>query len=116
MYINYKMQVLGESITLANGEDDGREVIGVEDFDFDHSITVEDIIDYLMPYDKSRLTREFELGFVNACRKIFNEGFIDLDQLESDKYFVRFMQDKYADEAKEAWIKDKLEQEEADNA
>lgn len=116
MYINYRMQVLGKSITLANGEDDGREVIDVEDFDLDHSITVEDIIDYLMPYDKSRLTREFELGFGDACRKLIDEGFIDLDQLESDKYFVSFMQDKYYEEAREAWIEDKLEQEEADNA
>lgn len=108
------MQVLGKSITLANGEDDGREVISVEDYDFKHEITEKDIIDYLMPYDK--MTREFELGFVNACRKLIDEGFIDLDQLESDKYFNEFMQDKYADEAREAWLKDKLEQEEADNA
>ena len=116
MYINYEMQVLGKTITLSNGEDDGREIISVEDYDFKHEITEKDIVDYLMPYDKSRLTREFELGFTNACRKLIDEGFIDLDQLESDKYFVEFMQDKYYEEAREAWLKDKLEQEEADNA
>ena len=113
MYINYKMQMLGESITLANGEDDGREIVSVEDYDFKHEITQKDLIDFYAP---NKMTREFELGFTNAFQKILADNLIDLYELETNKDFNKFMQDKYADEAKEAWLKDKLEQEEADNA
>lgn len=88
-----------------------KEIKTVE-YEFDTRVKTSDIVDYLMPYNlkqKNKTTeQEKEVGLANYymtkaigfMRENLN---LDLDDLESDEYFVEFMRERYQELALEEW-------------
>ena len=80
---------------------------------YDHDINADDVIAYLMPYDLTH-TREKtkdqvnEIGLANFYMAkmidyLLENTYIDLEDLESDTYFVEFMRERYEQDAWEDW-------------
>lgn len=93
-----------------------KEVVRDVDYDYDRQISIQDIVDYLMPYNltkknKKKTIEEInETGLANfymtkALSYLVHELklSIELDDLENDEYFVEFMREKYKDSAYEEW-------------
>ena len=86
------------------------------DYYFECQITVKDIVDYLMPYNLSKNNKHKtadevkEVGLANYYMTKALDFLIhglslstELDDLESDEYFVEFMKERYEDKAFEEW-------------
>jgi len=84
------------------------------DYDYDRDVTVDDLVEYLLPIDikkqphraeekgwgKIYLTKAFEFMLEHGIE--INGGDLE-DELERDEYFVEYMHDKYEEEAFEEW-------------
>jgi len=76
---------------------------------FEVQVKIEDICEYLMPYDlanaKNKTEQQMkEISQANfymnkAIQFLLDNGSCDLDELENDEYFVEFMHDKYEERA-----------------
>lgn len=93
-----------------------RKVIQDVDYDYERTITTQDIIDYLMPYNLSKHNRNKtseevkETALANYYMKKALDFLIyglslstELDELENDEYFVEFMKERYEGDALEEW-------------
>lgn len=80
----------------------------------DIDIKVEDIVDYLMPYNLSKNNpnkSESEIQETRLAafymRKMYSflkdSGALNLDELENDDYFVEYMRERYEEKAFEDW-------------
>ena len=74
------------------------------DYDYEVSISEEDLIDYLAPINMKELSQGFKNGFKTAIGRAINEDLINFDDLEDDKYFIKFMTEKYQKEAHEKCV------------
>ena len=82
-------------------------------YDYEVDVKIQDIVDYLIPFHltkKKEKTREeiTELGLANfymtkAIDELITYARCDLEELESDEYFVEFMKERYEDEAWESF-------------
>ena len=77
------------------------------DYDYEVSISEEDIIDYLAPINMKELSQGFKNGFKTAIGRAINEDLINFDDLEDDKYFIKFMTEKIPrrKHTKSVWMK-----------
>ena len=74
------------------------------DYDYEVSISEEDIIEYLAPINFKELNQDFQVGFKTAICHAINEDLINFGELEDDKYFIKFMTEKYREEAHEKCV------------
>jgi len=74
------------------------------DYDYEVSISEEDLVNYLAPFNFKKLSRDFQSGFENAISYAVIEDLINFDDLEDDKYFIKFMTKKYREEAHEKCV------------
>lgn len=93
-----------------------RQVIRDVDYDYEVDIKTQDIVDYLMPYNLSKSNKHKtadevkEVGLANYYMTKALDFLIhglslssELDDLESDEYFVEFMRERYEEQALEEW-------------
>ena len=73
------------------------------DYDYEVSISEEDIIDYLAPRN-FKLDQGFQTGFKTAICHAINEDLINFGELEDNEDFISFMTEKYRDEAHEKCV------------
>lgn len=76
---------------------------------YDINVKIQDIIDYLMPYDLATAKnktqeQQKEIAQANfymnkAIEYLIDNGVCDLDELENDEYFVAFMRERYEERA-----------------
>ena len=74
------------------------------DYDYEVSISEEDIIDYLAPIHFEKLNQDFQYGFETAISYVVGGDLINFGELEDDEYFIKFMTEKYQDEAHEKCV------------
>lgn len=75
------------------------------DYDYEVSVSEEDLIDYLAPRNMKQLSQDFKVGFKTAISHAINESLINFgDELEDNKDFIKFMTKKYQEEAHEKCI------------
>ena len=68
-------------------------------YDYKVSISEEDIVDYLAPKNFNKLSRDFQVGFKNGIRHVIAEDLFNFDDLEDNEDFIKFMTEKYRDDA-----------------
>lgn len=88
------------------------------DYEYNRDVTVEDIVQYLMPYSLTRKgdktkdeVNEIRLAnfYMTKAIEFMQEHGIEINggdletELEDDEYFVEYMHDKYEEEAFEEW-------------
>ena len=74
------------------------------DYDYEVSISEEDIIGYLAPRNFKELSRDFQVGFETAISYAVVEDLIKFDDLEDNEDFIWFMTEKYRDKAYEKCV------------
>ena len=74
------------------------------DYDYEVSISEEDIIDYLAPIHFEKLNQDFQYGFETAISYVVGGDLINFGELEDDEYFIKFMTEKYREEAHEKCV------------
>ena len=71
------------------------------DYDYEVSISEEDIIEYLAPRNMKELSRDFQVGFETAISRAIVEDLINFGELEDNEDFIWFMTEKYRKKAYE---------------
>ena len=71
------------------------------DYDYEVSISEDDIIDYLAPIIFEELNQSFQTGFKTAICHAINEDLINFGDLEDNEDFIWFMTEKYRKKAYE---------------
>lgn len=71
------------------------------DYDYEVSISAEDLIDYLAPRNMKQLSQDFQVGFETAIGRAIFEDLINFDNLEDNEDFIEFMTEKYREKAHE---------------
>jgi len=74
------------------------------DYDYEVSISKEDIIDYLAHYNSNMSNVDFRIGFCSAIRNAIIEDLINFDELEEKEDFIDFMKERYQEEAHEKCV------------
>ena len=71
------------------------------DWTYRVSIGLDDIFEYICPSIYRHLSKPEQDAYYDAIRHLYVLDLIDLEQLEDDDDFIRFMTDKYRDDALE---------------
>ena len=71
------------------------------DYDYEVSISEEDLVDYLSPRNFKELSRDFQVGFKAGIGHVIAVDLIKLDDLEDNEDFIWFMTEKYRKKAYE---------------
>jgi len=74
------------------------------DYDYEVSISEDDIIDYLAPIIFEELNQSFQTGFKTAICHAINEDLINFGELEDNEDFINFMTEKYREKAHEKCV------------
>ena len=74
------------------------------DYDYEVSISGEDLVSYLALRNFKELNQDFQVGFKTAISYAINEDLIKFDDLEDNEYFIKFMTEKYREEAHEKCV------------
>ena len=74
------------------------------DYDYEVSISEDDIIDYLTSRNFKELNKDFQVGFKTGIGHAINAYLIKFNDLELDEYFIRFMTERYREEAHEKCV------------
>ena len=74
------------------------------DYDYEVSISEEDIVGYLEPCNMKELSQDFQVGFKTAIGHAINEDLINFGDLEDNEDFIEFMTEKYREEAHEECV------------
>lgn len=79
----------------------GEEYTQDENCQYEVDLTTDEVVDYLTEGEPKIKKEEYATGIRLA------EYFIDFDKLEKDEDFIRFMQEKYHDEAYGKWLEER---------
>ena len=71
------------------------------DYDYEVSISEEDIVGYLEPRNMKELSRDFQVGFKTGIRHVIAEDLFNFDDLEDNEDFIKFVTERYQEEAHE---------------
>ena len=74
------------------------------DYDYEVSISDEDIIEYLAPINFEKLNKDFQYGFETAISYVVGGDLINFGELEDKEDFVEFMTEKYREKAHEKCV------------
>ena len=74
------------------------------DYDYEVSISKQDIVDYLSPRNFKELNKDFQVGFKTAIGHVIAEDLFNFDGLEDDEDFIKFMTERYQEEAHEKCV------------
>lgn len=74
------------------------------DYDYEVSISEEDIIEYLAPINFKGFSFFFQIGFKTAIGLAINEDLINFGELEDNEDFINFMTEKYREKAYEKCV------------
>jgi hypothetical protein len=74
------------------------------DYDYEVSISEEDIIECLSPRNFNKLSLDFQVGFKTGIRLVIAEDLINFDDLEDNEDFIKFMTEKYQEKAHEKCV------------
>ena len=74
------------------------------DYDYEVSISEDDIIEYLSPRNFKHLSRDFQVGFKAGIGHAINADLIYFGDLEDNEDFSEFMTEKYREEAHEKCV------------
>ena len=74
------------------------------DYDYEVSISEEDIIEYLTSRNFKELNKDFQVGFKTGIGHAINADLIKFNDLELDEDFIKFMTEKYREEAHEKCV------------
>ena len=80
-----------------------REICEV-DYDYEVSISEEDIVEYLAPINFKELSQDFQAGFETAISHAVVEDLINFGELEDNEDFIWFMTEKYREKAYEKCV------------
>ena len=64
------------------------------DYDYEVSISEEDLIDYLAPIHFEKLNKDFQYGFETAISYVVGGDLINFGELEDNEDFIWFMTDR----------------------
>lgn len=79
--------------------------VGEVEYEYDVTISPEDIYEYLLGNTKAP-SQSYNQGFFNACEELFRLDLLRIDDLEDDEDFIEFMKDKYEEEALEKYYEE----------
>ena len=113
MTIRYHWEDMPVNVAY-NGQPKTHVEIRDVDFDLWVNVQVSDIVGYLIPYHlgkhiKNKTEEDIkECGYANhymskALQYLLDQGALDLEQLESDTYFMLYMREEYEQKALEEW-------------
>ena len=71
------------------------------DWTYRVSVGLDDIFEHVRPSIYKYLSKPEQDAYYDAIRHLYDLDLIDLEQLEDDDDFIRFMTDKYRDDALE---------------
>ena len=74
------------------------------DYDYEVSISDEDIIEYLAPIHFKELNQDLQVGFKTAISYVVGGDLINFGDLEDDEDFIKFMTEKYREKAHEKCV------------
>ena len=74
------------------------------DYDYEVSISEEDLVGYLALTNTKELSQDFQVGFKTGIGHAINADLIKFNDLELDEYFIRFMTEKYREKAYEKCV------------
>ena len=74
------------------------------DYDYEVGISDEDLIDYLTSRNFKELNKDFQVGFKTGIGHAINADLIKFNDLELDEDFIKFMTEKYREEAHEKCV------------
>ena len=74
------------------------------DYNYEVSISDEDLIDYIAPRNYKKLDRCFQVGFKAAIGHAINADLINFGDLEDNEDFIEFMTERYQEEAHEKCV------------
>ena len=74
------------------------------DYDYEVSISEDDIIEYLAPRNFKELNQDFQVGFKTAISYAVVEDLIKFDDLEDNEDFIWFMTERYQEKAHEKCV------------
>ena len=74
------------------------------DYDYEVSISEQDIVGYLEPLYMKELSRDFQVGFKTGIGHVISEYLINFGELEDNEDFINFMTEKYREKAHEKCV------------
>ena len=74
------------------------------DYDYEVSISEQDLVDYLSPRNFKHLSRDFQVGFKAGIGHVIAVDLLKFDDLEDDEDFIKFMTERYQEEAHEKCV------------
>ena len=74
------------------------------DYDYEVSISEQDIIDIIYGVQFYALNIEFQNGIYSAIEEMNLNDFIDYKTIEDNEYFINFMTEKYREKAHEKCV------------
>lgn len=101
MKLNYRFSNIMREVEIDGGINEPNLVkkLCEVDYDYEVSISEEDLIDYLAPRNMKHLSYDFKVGFKTAIGYVINEDLINFGELEDNEDFIDFMTEKYQEKA-----------------